>query len=97
MIFGTRLMLAIAAACAVFAVVMAQEPAPIETCGTSVGKQEAEMRAVSCPEGFVGQWTKERAADSCEWQPKEPQWWACSLEIEPQGKDELPVETVPLF
>lgn len=68
-----------------FAVVAAQEPTPVETCGTDVAKKEAELRARICPDGFVGQWFQERAAGSCDWQPTEPQWYACAIEIEPQG------------
>lgn len=74
--------------------VSAPAPAPVETCGTLVAKKDAELRAMECPEGFVGQWFQERAANSCDWTPSEPQWFACSKEIEPQGKDDLPTEPV---
>lgn len=67
------------------ALVLAQAPEPpvVELCGTDVPRSEAELRAVECPEGFVGQWYQERAADSCDWQPAEPQWQACSPDYAP--------------
>lgn len=71
----------------------AQEPAPIETCGTDVPKSMAELRAVACPEGWVGQWSQERPANSCDWQPLEPRWYSCSQIIEPQnGPDTPPID-----
>jgi hypothetical protein len=74
---------------------LAQEPDPIlpvETCGTDVPKVEAELRAVSCPEGFEGQWFQERPANSCDWQPRLPQWFACSRIIDMPTDESVPID-----
>lgn len=71
-------------------------PPAVETCDTpDVPKKEAELRAVNCPDGFVGQWYQERSAGSCEWQPKEPQWYACSEIIVPEGTPPPPMDPPP--
>lgn len=73
----------------------AQDTPPVETCGTDVPKRERELRARDCPEGFVGQWFQARAAGSCDWQPQEPQWFACAQQVEAQGPIEPPPITDP--
>jgi hypothetical protein len=65
---------------------------PVETCGTDVPKVEAELRVVSCPEGFEGQWFQERPADSCDWQPQLPQWFACSRIIDMPTDESVPID-----
>lgn len=82
---GLLVAFALALGLTMLAIVSAQEPPAVETCGTDNPKKEAELRARLCPDGFVGQWFQERAAGSCDWQPQEPQWYACALEVEPQG------------
>lgn len=82
-------------AVAIFFLGTSSAQAPVETCGTAVPKAQAELKALACPEGFVGQWFQERAAGSCEWAPSEPQWYACAIEIEPQGTP--PADDVPVL
>lgn len=86
-----------AASASVMLASLAQAPLPEETCGTGVPKKEAELRSQACPLGFVGQWTQERAAGSCDWTPKawDPrgdQWFACAFEVEPQGEAPAPID-----
>lgn len=68
-----------------FVLASAQDPVPVETCGGDAPKTDAELIVRDCPDGYVGQWYQERAAKSCDWMPKEPQWFACSVQIEPNG------------
>lgn len=67
-------------------------PVPVETCGTDVPKVEAELRAVACPSGFVGQWYQTRDSNSCVWAPTQPQWFACSEVIIPPDDDHPPMD-----
>jgi len=74
--------------------VVGQAPPVEEICDgdTDQLKRFAGMRARDCPEGYVGQWFQEREAGGCDWRPAEPQWYACSIVIEPV---EVPSEVPP--